>query len=59
MIYPKIQKNHLDGNAVKVSSVRISGDYKEKAEKILGSYSIDTNGEYAVEIKISNTRKTT
>lgn len=59
MIYPKIQKNHLDGNAVKVSSVRISGDYKEKAEKILGSYGIDTNGEYAVEIKISNTRKTT
>lgn len=59
MIYPKIQKNRLDGNAVKVSSVCISGDYKDKAEKVLSSYGIDTSGGYAVEIKISDTRKTT
>ncbi len=59
MIYPKIQKNHLDGNTVNISGVIISGDYKEKAEKVLGSYDIDLNGEYAVEIKISDTKKTT
>ncbi|MBQ3498307.1 MAG: beta-N-acetylglucosaminidase domain-containing protein [Clostridia bacterium] len=59
MIYPKIQKNHLNGSAVNVSGVCISGDYKDKAEKVLGSYGFDTCGSFTVEIKISDTKKTT
>ncbi len=59
MIYPKIQKNLTEGNTFTVTGVTISGEYKEKAEKILDSYSIKTCGEYEIEIIISDSRKTT
>jgi len=59
LIYPRIQKNKLDGNAVKVNGVAVSGDCKGKAEKVFKSYGIGTCGDYAVEITISNSKRTT
>ncbi|MBE6783360.1 MAG: hypothetical protein E7536_05050 [Ruminococcaceae bacterium] len=60
MIYPVPQKNNLNGNIIEINSVKLSGDYTEKAEKILSSYDIDVsdNG-FSVEIKFVNSRKTT
>lgn len=54
MIYPVIQKNNLDGTAVKVNSVAVSGEFCEIAEKILKT---DKNG-YPVEILISDDYRT-
>lgn len=59
MIYPKLQKNFTNGNPLTVTGVTVSGEYKEKAEKILGSYSINTCGGYEIEIIIADSRKTT
>ncbi|MBQ8027183.1 MAG: beta-N-acetylglucosaminidase domain-containing protein, partial [Clostridia bacterium] len=59
MIYPNVQKSTLNGNAINLKSVCVKGDYKEKAEKVLSQYGIGTDGEFAVEIKISNSKKTT
>ncbi|MBP3330722.1 MAG: beta-N-acetylglucosaminidase domain-containing protein [Clostridia bacterium] len=60
MIYPVPQKNNLNGNIIEIDSIKLSGDYTEKAEKILASYDIDVsdNG-FNVEIKFVNSRKTT
>jgi len=60
LIYPVPQKNNLNGNIIEINSVKLSGDYTEKAEKILSSYDIDVsdNG-FSVEIKFVNSRKTT
>ncbi len=60
MIYPVPQKNNLNGNIIEIDSIKLSGDYAEKAEKILASYDIDVsdNG-FNVEIKFVNSRKTT
>lgn len=59
MIYPKIRNNNLIGEKVKVKSVKISGDCVEFAKRIFAENNIDINGGFAVEIKISDTRKTT
>ena len=59
MIYPKIRNNNLTGEKVKVNSVKISGDCVELAKRIFAENNIDINGGFAVEIKISDTRKTT
>ena len=59
MIYPRLQKDFTEGNAISVTGVTVSGEYKEKAEKILGSYSIETCGGFEIEIIISDSRKTT
>ena len=60
MIYPVPQKNNLNGNLIKFDTVKLSGDYTEKAEKILSSYDIavSDNG-FAVEINFVNSRRTT
>ena len=59
MIYPQIQKNNLNGDIVSVNSVCLSGDCLDVAEKIFESYNIKTNGEYNVNVKIINSKKTT
>ena len=59
MIYPQIQKNNLNGDIVSVNSVCLSSDCLDVAEKIFESYNIKTNGEYNVNVKIINSKKTT
>ena len=59
MIYPQIQKNNLNGDTVSVNSVCLSGDCLDVAEKMFESYNIKTNGEYNVNVKITNSKKTT
>lgn len=59
MIYPQIQKNNLNGDIVSVNSVCLSGYCLDVAEKIFESYNIKTNGEYNVNVKIINSKKTT
>ncbi|MBE6801825.1 MAG: hypothetical protein E7530_02950 [Ruminococcaceae bacterium] len=59
MIYPQIQKNNLNGDIVSVNSVCLSGECLDIAEKIFDSYNIKTNGEYNVNVKIINSKKTT
>ncbi len=59
MIYPQVQKNNLNGDVVSVKSVCLSGDCLDIAEKIFESYNIKTNGEYNVNVKIINSKKTT
>lgn len=59
MIYPQIQKNNLNGDIVSVNSVYLSGECLDIAEKIFESYNIKTNGEYNVNVKIINSKKTT
>ncbi|MBQ5824154.1 MAG: beta-N-acetylglucosaminidase domain-containing protein [Clostridia bacterium] len=59
MIYPVIQNNSLNGKAVNVNSVKVEGDFKETVERIFADYSIDTNGNYTINVKISDSRKTT
>ena len=59
MIYPKLQHNSLNGETIKISSVKIVGEFKEIAEKLFKAHNISTNGNYTVEILISNTKRTT
>ena len=59
MIYPKVQKNNLNGELVSVNSVKISGDCKNVAERVFTENNIDINGEFNVQIKLTDTRKTT
>ena len=59
MIYPVIQNNSLNGKAVNVNSVKVEGDFKETVERIFADYSIETNGNYTINVKISDSRKTT
>ncbi len=59
MIYPVIQKNFLNGTAVNAEGVSFEGEYQEIAVRVFADYGIDTNGNYTVEIQISDTRKTT
>lgn len=55
MIYPIPQKNNLNGESLNISSVCVSGDYSEIAEKMLN---ISKNG-FPVEISVSNSKKIT
>ena len=59
MIYPIPQKNNLNGKKINIVSVVINGDFKETAEKIFSSYNIKTNSGFLVEIKVSDSKKTT
>lgn len=59
MIYPKVQKNNLKGEILSVSSVKASGDCKALAERVFIQNNIAVNGGFEVEIKITDTRKTT
>lgn len=59
MIYPVIQKDFLKGTAVSIEGVCFKGEYQETAIRVFADYGIDTNGNYTVEIQISDTRKTT
>lgn len=59
MIYPKVQKNNLNGEIVSVNSVTVSGDCKTVAERVFTENNIDINGEFNVQIKLTDTRKTT
>lgn len=60
MIYPVPQKNNLNGNTLKINAVKLSGDFCEKAEKILSTYGIDVSADgFLVEIKFVNSRRTT
>lgn len=59
MIYPKIQKNNLNGEILSVNSVKISSDCKTVAERVFKENNIDINGEFNVQIKLTDTRKTT
>ncbi len=59
MIYPKIQKNFTEGQPIAVTAVSVIGKFKDTAEEIISSYGICTQGNYKVEITISDSRKTT
>lgn len=59
MIYPVPQKNNLNGTPVCISSVNVKGEYKALAEQILSEYGVSVSGVFAVEVKVSNSRKTT
>ena len=59
MIYPVIRNNNLNGEKLNIKSVKISGECLELAERVFADFNIKTDGEFSVEIKISNTRKTT
>ena len=59
MIYPIPQKNNLNGNKIKVEAVKLSGDFCSRGNKILDCYNIKTDGGFKVEIKITDTKKTT
>ena len=59
MIYPIPQKNNLNGEKVNIKSVSVSGDFKDLAEKIFSSYNIENKNGFNVEIKVSDSKKTT
>ncbi len=59
MIYPIPQKNELNGSALKIKSVNIAGDFKEIAENVLNDYNLKEPGSYLVEVKVSDSKKTT
>ncbi len=59
MIYPVLQKNNLNGKTVDISGVSFIGNYTETATRIFSDYGIETNGNYPVEIKISDSKRTT
>lgn len=59
MIYPVIQKNNLNGESIAVSGVKISGDFISVARKVFAGYNINTNGDFAVELKLADSRETT
>lgn len=59
MIYPVPQKNNLNGEKINIKSISVSGDFKEIAEKIFSSYNIEINNGFNIEIKVSDSKKTT
>ncbi len=59
MIYPIPRKNNLNGNKIKAEAVCVSGDCKDTAKNIFHSYDIKTDGSFNVEIRISDSKKTT
>ncbi len=59
MIYPVIRNNNLNGENLAVESVKISGAFIELAQRVFAEYDIDTKGDFLVEIKIEDTKKTT
>lgn len=59
MIFPVPQKNNLNGTPIHIASVNVEGEYKALAEQILSDYGISVSGGFTVEIKVSDSRKTT
>ena len=59
MIYPVPQKNNLNGTPIYISAVKVCGEYRETAEKILSEYNIDIADGFSVEIMVSDSRRTT
>ena len=59
MIYPVPQKNNLNGEKLKITSVTVNGEYKDLSEKILAGYGIDISGGFNVEIKIDTGKRVT
>ena len=59
MIYPVPQKNNLNGEKINIKSVSVCGGFKATAEKVLASYNIKTENGFKVEIKVSDSKKTT
>lgn len=59
MIYPIPQKNELTGKEIFVTSVSLSGEFKEIAEKVLNDYSIPCNNGLSVVFKYENSKETT
>ena len=59
MIYPVPQKNNLNGTPMYISAVKVCGEYRETAEKILSEYNIDIEDGFSVEIMVSDSRRTT
>lgn len=59
MIYPKIRSNNLLGKSLDVKSVKLTGECVCLAERVFMSNDIDINGDFTVEVKISDTKKTT
>ena len=59
MIYPIPQKNNLNGKAIRLDSVCVAGDFCQQAGKIFACYGIKADGGFNVEIKITNTKRTT
>lgn len=59
MIYPIPQKNNLTGNVIKIKSVSVTGKYSDVAKKVLLSYNIGCSDGFPVEIKVSDSKKTT
>ena len=59
MIYPVPQKNNLNGEKIVVKSVALSGDCVEIANKVFSSFGIEAKGGFKVEVKISDSKKTT
>ncbi len=59
MIYPIPQKNNLNGEKININSVSLSGDFTNIARSVFHSYKIDTDGNFNVEIKASDSKRTT
>ena len=59
MIYPVPQNNSLNGDVINITSLSFEGEYKALAERISADYGISVNGSFAVEIIVSDSRRTT
>lgn len=59
MIYPIPQKNSLTGTPVEIKTVVFSGDFISVAKNVFGDYSIPADGGFSVEIKCTDSKKTT
>ena len=59
MIYPIPQKNNLTGSTVEIKALHVEGDFKAVAEKVFEDYSLLSADGFTVEIRCSDSRKTT
>ena len=59
MIYPIIRNNNFNGEAVKADALYVSGDCPDLAQRAFEQNGIALGGDFEVEIKIADTRKTT
>ena len=59
MIYPVPQKNNLNGEKIYLKSVAISGNCIDIANNVFCSFGIETDGGFNVEIKVTDSKKTT
>lgn len=59
MIYPVIQKNHLNGDKIEFSGFYFCSDYMGTAEKVFAEYGLIPSDGYKIEVLISDTKRTT